>query len=348
MRSYIISIGEKRGRMSELLTKEQVEDLLLNVLGSPKIMPWKGDKIQFCCTVHGESNPSAGINIDFHPEDEPGVTYQTFNCFACGEHGSIPWLVYKSLPDRFHSMKQAADFLEKRYGVKYSEKHIKISGLKRYDEKYSVEETKRFEMPKVEIAPFKSGRETYKYFFDRGFDKSDMREFLIGRDLKNETVTIPVFYEDGVLAGVIGRYVDKHRAKNERYKIYNFPKSSVVFPLDKLKVVDDTIIGVEGMFDVMMLHKWGFPNAVAIMGNRMSTAQAGIISDKCKKFIDLFDNDEGGKKAREIAKKKLKGKVLYLTPTYYPERGKDPSEWGEIETLKVLNSVSIGRKIQRL
>lgn len=332
----------------ELLTKEQVEDLLLNVLNSPKIMSWKGSKIQFCCPIHGESNPSAGINIEYHPEDEPNVTFQSFNCFACGEHGSIPWLVYRSLPDRFHSMKQAASFLEKRYGVSYSERHIKISGLKRYDEQYNIEETKRFEMSKVVIAPFKSGKETYKYFFNRGFDKSDMQKFLIGRDLESETVTIPVFWEDGVLAGVIGRYIDKHRKHNERYRIYDFPKSSTLFPLDKLRVVDDTIIGVEGMFDAMMLHKWGFPNVVAIMGNKMSKAQAEIIAGKCRKFIDLFDNDDGGKKAREVAKSRLGGNVLYLTPTYYPEDGKDPSEWGELETLKVLNSVSCTRKIQRL
>lgn len=31
--------------MSSHISKEQVEDLLINVLHSPKIMPWKGDKI---------------------------------------------------------------------------------------------------------------------------------------------------------------------------------------------------------------------------------------------------------------------------------------------------------------
>lgn len=32
--------------MSKGLSKEQVEDLLVNVLHSPKIMPWKDTKIQ--------------------------------------------------------------------------------------------------------------------------------------------------------------------------------------------------------------------------------------------------------------------------------------------------------------
>lgn len=35
-------------------TKEQIEDLLVNVLDTPVMKDWKGSKIQFCCTIHGE------------------------------------------------------------------------------------------------------------------------------------------------------------------------------------------------------------------------------------------------------------------------------------------------------
>lgn len=315
---------------------------MLNVLHSPKIMPWKGTKIQFCCPVHGESHPSAGIDIAFSPSEKPNEHYQVFHCFSCGESGTIPWLVYKSLPDRFRSVKQASDFLKDRYGVNYSYTFDPTTQrVKRYEEQDEIsEEVKRFELSKTTIAPFKSGKETYQYFFSRGFDKEDMKKFLIGRDLESETVTIPVFWEDGVLAGVIGRYIDKNRPKNMRYKIYNFPKGEIIFPLDKLQVINDTIIGVEGMFDSMMLHKWGYPNAVAMMGDGMSKTQADQISSRCKFFIDLFDHDKGGEIARKIAKKRLGNRVIYLTPTYYPDFGKDPSEWGEIETIKVIKSAS--------
>lgn len=34
------------------LSKNQIEDLLENVLEVSKINPWKGSKIQFCCPVH--------------------------------------------------------------------------------------------------------------------------------------------------------------------------------------------------------------------------------------------------------------------------------------------------------
>ena len=164
---------------------------------------------------------------------------------------------------------------------------------------------------------------------------------MIGRDLESETITIPAFWEDNVLAGIIGRYIDPRRPKNMRFKIYEFPKSSLIFPLNHLQVIDDTIIGVESMFDAMKLHKWGYPNTIAMMGDGMSKDQSDMIASRCKVFIDLYDNDKGGRIARGIAKKRLGRRVMYLTPQYYPETGKDPDEWGELETIKVIESASM-------
>ena len=337
--------------MNRGLTKEQVEDLLVNVLHSPKVMSWKGNKIQFCCTVHGESHPSAGINIDFVPEDS-SAHLQVFNCFSCGASGSLAWLVYRSLPDEFKSLASAEKFLIERYHLdasSFSHYDPDTLDLKRYEDFFvDVSDSGRFEMPRTKLAVFKSGKETYKYFFDRGFTKEDMQTYMIGRDLDSETVTIPAFWEDGKLAGIIGRYIDPKRPKNMRFKIYEFPKGSLIYPLDKLKVLNDTIIGVESMLDAILLRKWGYENAVAIMGDGMSVQQAKQIASRCHKFIDLFDNDKGGMIARSIAKKRLGSSILYLTPTYYPDFGKDPSEWGKEETEKVIKSASIGKKLPRL
>lgn len=330
--------------MSKGLTKEQVEDLLINVLQSPKIMPWKDSKIQFCCTVHGESHPSAGIDVDFVPQDS-NSHYQVFHCFSCGASGSLPWLVYKSLPDRFKSVKEAEEFLKSRYHVEFSfDFDVDTLNIKRYEEHFvALEERaeKRFEMPRSKLAVFKSGKETYKYFFDRGFTKKDMQEYMIGRDTESETVTIPAFWEDGTLAGIIGRYIDPKRPKNMRFKIYGFPKAGLLYPLDKLEVMDDTIIGVESMLDAIMLRKWGYRNAVAMMGDGMSKAQADQIVARCSKFIALFDHDKGGDIAIDIARKRLGDRVMFLTPHYYPEEGKDPSDWGEEETNAVIESAGL-------
>ena len=326
---------------TSLLSKEQIEDLL-SFIGTDKVNSWKGDKISFCCPVHGESHPSAGINANFTPEGS-GEVFQVFNCFSCGASGSIPRFLMLSMPDRFTSFVQAVKFLESRYNVDYSNhshKKFSIGGnsIKRYEDDDIVYDRREVK-PLTFIAPFKSGKETYKYFFKRGFTKEDMREYMIGRDVENRTVTIPVFWEDKKLAGVVGRFIDRDRPHNSRYKIYNFEKSKLVFPLDKLEVVDDTIIGVEAQFDAMMMRKWGIKNVVATMGGTISKSQANIIASRCSVFIPLFDNDEGGEKTTDKARRYLRKRVRVLDVTYPDEKfGKDPSEWGEEITKEVLKT----------
>lgn len=89
-----------------------------------------------------------------------------------------------------------------------------------------------------------------------------------------------------------------------------------------------------------MLNKWGYPNAIATMTNKVSKTQAEQIKDRCKNLIVLCDLDKRGIKLLETAKKHLKGYVNILIPTYIPDEGKDPCEWGELETVKVINSAT--------
>jgi len=325
-----------------VFSKEQIEDLLINVLDTPKMNDWKGNKIQFCCTIHGERNPSCGIDIDYCPPDEPDLHGQVFNCFSCGESGSIAYLLYKSLPDRFKSVGKAEKFLRQRYGIttRFMSRDSNVI-LHRYEDKCididKIEDDREVK-PLSTLAPFKSGKETYQYFFDRGFDKEDMKTFMIGRDLKEETVTIPVFWEDEKLAGVIGRYIDPDIPKNGRFKVYEFKKSKLIYPLDKVEVVEDTLILVEACFDVIMLNKWGFPNAIATMTNKVSREQAEQIKSRCRKLIILCDLDERGKILLDTAKKYLRKDLHIYLPSYTPKFGKDPCEWGELETVKVIES----------
>lgn len=336
--------------MSTVFTEEQMEDLL-EYIGCDKIGFWKGSKIQCCCPVHGESNPSFGVNIDFVPDDNPNLHMAVCNCFSCGFHGTIPWLLVNTIPDECRNIHEAEQWLKDRYGVRftYTQDEDGNITIRRFEDKYDIKPTERFVTSRTKLAPFRSGKETYQYFFDRGFDKEDMRKFMIGRDTVAETITIPAFWEDGALAGIIGRYIDPARPKNSRFKIYNFPKGSLIYPLNYLEVQGDTLIGVESMLDCIALHKWGIPNAFAIMGDAFTKQQAQMVIKRCRKLIPLFDKDAGGETALSSCKRLLKGNVRVLEPTYWPKKGKDPLEWGEIETLKVINSaVHSTRKIPRL
>lgn len=331
--------------MTNLLTKEQIEDLL-HYIDIDKVQQWKGDKIQFCCPIHGESHPSCGINAHYQKDFHSPVT-QVFNCFSCHESGELDWFLYKSMPDKFRTVGQARKFIQSRYGVDLTKRKrlVAVNRISYYEDNFvdlDVVE-KRKVIPRSHLAIYKSGKETYSYYFKRGFDKSDMKEYMIGRDLENETVTIPVFYEDGELAGIIGRYINPHRRHGERFKIYdNFNRGMLIYPLDKLEVIDDTLIMVESMLDVQAMRKWGIKNVFALMGSSLTSAQADLIKSRCSRVIDLLDNDDGGERAREKARKKLGKSIMYLTVKYPDLKyGKDPTEWGEKRTKETLKTAKL-------
>jgi 5S rRNA maturation endonuclease (ribonuclease M5) len=205
-------------------------------------------------------------------------------------------------------------------------------------------EEKRHALPESFIAPFQSGERTHPYFYERGFTIHEVQYYGIGYDDASDAITIPVRWEDGELAGVIGRFCDQSRPHNARFKVYGFPKGSLVWPLDKIiRQGSDGLIVAEGMFDRMRLAQRGFPFSCSIMGMSMSERQADMIAGMARRAILLFDLDEAGdrgeRRARELLEKRG---VEALSPTWYPRRGKDACEWPPEDIKKVIASAGYG------
>ncbi len=343
--------------MSNRLSEAQVDDLL-QYIDTYNPNYWKDGEKLVCCPVHGESNPSMGVSIE----------KQVCHCFSCGFAGDFAKLLAYSKPEEFglnlstpekkkktefRAYKKARDFLALRYELEYRELGKRTRNVKRYDQTRNVyleDDEKRVELPRFKLAPFKSGKETYGYFFDRGFTKEDMQEFMIGRDLENKTITIPVFYEDNVLAGVIGRYIDKNRKKNQRYKIYDeFERSRLLYPLNKSKPIKGVAIIVEGQFDAIRMHKAGYTNTYAIMTNELSKRQSEWLCANCDCVIWIGDNDDRGLLGREKARQLLKNKIDFKIVDY-PEHGKDVCDWSDEEIAEMLETargINI-RKLKRI
>lgn len=332
--------------MKNQLTREQIVDLLYYI-GSAKVINKEGKSdIQFCCTIHGESNPSAGFSLE----------KMCFNCFSCHASGGVEWLVMKSMPEDFKSVYDVDKFIKSRYNVDLSSVDIsQVKELRRYGEK-SVKQDKKYDkrvLPKSYLAPFKSGKETYKYFYDRGFTKETVEKFKIGRDLVSKTVTVPVFYDNETeLAGVIGRYIDPNRRKNERYKIYEDTNTGTfVFPQDKCKTIDGTLIVVEGLLDAVYMHQLGYTNTFATLTNSISNAQVDWVKRQgASKILDMTDNDEMGKIATDIINKKL-GKYLKVVTIkhLFPEDCKDPQDMTPEQVAEVITKATTNapRKLLR-
>ena len=161
--------------MSDRLTEEQIDDLL-DYIGTYNPNYWKDGEKLICCPVHGESNPSMGVSVE----------KQVCHCFSCGFAGNFAKLLSYSMPDEFgldtstddalkktefKAYRKARDFLKLRYELEYHEIGQRLHAVKRYEQvrMISIEDTKRTELPRYKLAPFKSGKETYQYLFDRGF-----------------------------------------------------------------------------------------------------------------------------------------------------------------------------------
>lgn len=338
--------------MSVVLNESQIEDLL--VYCGSSITRWKSHEMTVCCPVHGESHPSMGVNSEL----------QCFNCFACGAHGNLAKMLYLSKPDEFgydSSTKEtqsrtrisaeikAWNFLAERYELEFSSTGKKSHSIRRFEEARKPTIKLREEQPLWKIASYHSGLATYNYFFKRGFTKEDMKNFMIGYDDVNETITIPVFYEDEVLAGVIGRYINPNRLKNQRYKIYdNFNRGSTLFPLNKYHTEDGSMILVEGQFDAIRMHALGYSNTLSIMSDNITREQKDLILKLCNKIIYIGDNDVRGLEARDKNKELFRG----LLPFYYvdfPAHGKDVCDWSAEEIEETVNSAhSLANKVRRI
>ena len=327
--------------MKNSLTKEQIEDLVVEC-GSTFTF-WRQNDALICCPIHGERNPSMGISAD----------KQVCHCFSCGFKGSLDWLLFKSNPDKFKSYGQAVEYFDERYELERHKVSSKLINIPRYESTFDTIVAKGKsdleELPLYMIAPFKSGKETYEYFFNRGFNLDDMKEFMIGRDLNSKTVTIPIFNKDDKLVGIIGRYISKKRKHNERYKIYSFERGKITYPLNKFVPIDDTMILVEGCFDAIRMIKVDYTNTQALMSNTMTEEQADLISSLVSCVIYIGDNDRRGIEARDNNIKMLKDRGVKVLIVDYPEYGKDPCEWSD-ETIHnmVENAHTVRRNIRRI
>ena len=329
------------------LTRQDIINILYDI-GVPRIQDKyvysEKPNMQICCPVHGESTPSMGVNVD---------TLQS-HCFACHFKGNLSWLVYNARKDDFKGVWEVNEWIYKKYGVDLDEESKKELSfvnkqLIRYEDvkdDVEVEKTRKV-VPRSFLAPYKSGKETFKYFFNRGFTKETLEKFMIGRDITEKLVTVPIYWEDNQLAGMIGRYIDKNRPKNSRYAVREVPKAEITFPQNHLEVIDDTIIIVEGLLDALWLHQLGFPNAQAILGNEMSYKQRDYLITKASKFVVMTDGDTGGKTASERIHRLLKGYTLYEVE--YPEGKKDAQEctFDEIQEMLDNKTTKLTKKMRR-
>jgi DNA primase len=329
--------------------KEILEDLGVDA-GYKGGFKDSGVNIQLCCPFHQESRPSAGI----HVEDGYG------HCFGCGETFTLPKLV-AFMKDMYkenigggaplYDYTKAIRWLEDNYNYEQVTTDTEFDSALFIDDYIddAEEEEERFTLPPIFTAPFKCGKATHEYYYDRGFSKDDVRQFRVGWDKVKNRVVFPVYYEDDVLCGVIGRAVlnENHKlydktyfgANCAKYYIYeNAPIKYFLYPLwlfkpRRFKNGAHRAILVEGFMDAQWLHKHGYPETLSTVVSKMAFDKAVGYSPQIEKLIALGvneiilfkDNDEAGERGNEKDAKQLMANNFKVYSVTYPSDDlKDP------------------------
>jgi len=209
-----------------------------------------------------------------HPDKNPSMRIDQvtgiFNCFSCEYKGNI-----------FSHFGQKADRME-----------IRRQMLKKKIQQVR-EEAVGIDMP-VDAVPYIGAwrnirPETYKNF---GAFLSAAKEFS-GR------ICFPVYDRTGKVVAIQAR-----TQTNQMPKYYNAPVGAKMPLYPTVKPIQNSIVLVEGIFDVLNLHDKGLTNAVCCFGvKNFNEQKLEILAVQGISHIDIFlDNDEAGQKGAQTIK----------------------------------------------
>lgn len=327
---------------------------IVDLVGQYVHLKKKGSSYFGLCPFHGEKTASFSVS--------PGK--QIFYCFGCGKAGdSIRFLMeYENL-----SFVEALEELAERANITLPKEEKRDKGEE--DLRYKILEiNKQAALFYVKQLRSEKGKQGLAYCAKRKLSGESITHFGLGyagkerdslyqyckslgfKDQVLQESGLFSFKENGVYDKFFNRLIfpimDLHNRVigfggrvmgDGEPKYLNSPetklfdKSRNLFALNfSRKSRANYFILCEGYMDVISLHQWGFPEAVAALGTAFTEQQADLM----KRFNSLiylcFDSDDAGKKACKRAisilrEKKLEGKVIRLSPY------KDPDEFLKAE-----------------
>lgn len=154
----------------------------------------------------------------------------------------------------------------------------------------------------------------HRYLHERRLSRDTIETFGLGycpRGWLAGWIVIPIHNSAGQLIAYAGRWPGKPPEGNSRYMLpKGFRKSLELFNLHRASTADARLplVVVEGFFDCMNVWQAGYRRVVALMGSMLSLAQEEIILKAAGpggRVVLMFDEDEAGRKGRELAQSRL-------------------------------------------
>lgn len=279
-----------------------------------------GQNYKGLCPFHSEKTPSFMVSPD----------KQIFHCFGCGLGGNVInfLMKYENL-----SFPEALKMLAKKAGINLREYAFK-SDDDGFREKL-VEIHK--EAARVFAENLERSKNAYSYITGRGLTEEAIRTFSLGYAAKDwhylsnrlrekgfadslilqsgiasrgdrgifdtfrDRIMFPICDMHGDTIAFGGRVMDDSQPKYlNSPENPLFKKGETLYGLNLAKEgirKKGFAMIVEGYFDVLMCHQYGFGNAVAPLGTALTAGHLRKLKRFTKKAVLVFDGDEAGKAA---------------------------------------------------
>ena len=327
---------------------------IVDIVGHYLPLKKSGANFVCVCPFHDDKNPSMSVS------PSRGI----FHCFSCKAGGDAIKFVmdYEKL--------SYPEAVEKIAGLQNFTLNYVRGGEPAKENKHILENANAFYRSLLYKTPA-----AVEYLYSRGITDELIDKFELGfapesaqtiRLLQNEQIepkealevgivkqnengiyasfinriTFPIYTHAGRLVGFGGRTISGNPAK-----YVNSPQSAVFdkstlfygYHLAKREIfTKNQIIITEGYMDVIMLHKAGFGNVVAVLGTALTTKHLPLLKRGEISVILCFDGDDAGinaatKSALLLAQNEIDGSVVII------EGGADPADMvvaGKIEYLR--------------
>lgn len=325
--------------MSEITYGQAVEQIknsldIVDVISKYVVLKKSGHNYSGLCPFHNEKTPSFVVT----------PSRQIFKCFGCGEGGDVIAFLMKINNQDFKEVieEQAAALgIELPKGSKGSSSKFKQEkerllsamdeAMKFYHKKLLANERALEYLEKRGVGEVAIG----KFFLGLAPNSN----FELKEHLREKGYTNDEMYKAGLLYEKNGDFLDRFKnriiipitdvnsntiafgaraimeGQNPKYlnspdsSIYN--KSNVLFGLNRAKDYikqEDSVIIMEGYFDVISAHVAGVQNAVASCGTALTPQHIKLIArySPSRKIYLAFDSDSAGQKATKAGAEVIK------------------------------------------
>lgn len=314
----IINRDKLIAEINELLPISDVAESLCGVE-----LVQAGHQMKGLCPIHDEDTPS------FHVKDSTNV----FHCFGCKAGGDSIELIQRVRHVEFY---EALYLLAAEAGIDITQYEREMTPeekerdrLRRQAEGWMHSGLAGPEGAELQQRMGDEGRQVcidFGVFTSQGASAGMARDFDDWMMERNATI-FPYRTGSGKLIGWKARYPNKSKffMVSKDNPIYEVGFFGMDVAREHIRERNEVIV-VEGEYDCMVLHQFGFKNVVAIGGSKFTDDHMAILQNmRIANVVFAMDGDEGGQgAARSIAERWWQGDMR-VSVVVMPE-GKDPED----------------------